>query len=328
MKQRVSEDLLIKYLLDEASADEALEVEAWKAIRSANARKLEEIKIILETSKRLAQASPLDETEAWERFKSKRGQAKNEQGRLVPMRVHSNWLRIAAAALLFIGGGWMAYYFYHGKSGGSANWVILKTENQVREETLPDGSTVHINKNSVLAYSDNFKSKREVKLTGEAFFNVKHNDAVPFMVQVEDINIRDLGTAFNIKIRQHHIEVIVESGTVKVSKNKEAVQLNAQQMVSIKTGDKGLRVERNSDELYNYYMSNTFAAKKTPLWRLINVLNEAYGADIRIENSALRNAPITVTIRLQDSLDSILNLISLTTPDLHVQKAGGTYTIK
>lgn len=329
MKKNVSEDLLTKYLLGESSLEEKLEIEAWLADGNANARKLQEIKIILETSKRLAQVSPLNETEAWERFKDKRESAKNEEIKIARMPVYPYWLRIAAAALLFIGGGWITYYLYSNKSGGSANLVTLKAENQVRADTLPDGSIVHINKNSTLTYSGDFKLKRRVKLTGEAFFNVKHKDAVLFTVQVEDISVRDIGTAFNIKSRKHHTEIVVESGIVNVSKNKDAVQLNAQQMVSIKAGDKGLRVEKNSDELYKYYVSNTFAANKTPLWRLIEVLNEAYGADVSIENRALRNTPITVnSIRLQDPLGSILEAIRLTTPGMQVQKTGDTYIIK
>jgi transmembrane sensor len=327
MKQRMSEELLIKYLLGEGSPNEALEIEAWAAASNANARKLEEVKIILETSKRLARVSPLDETEAWEKFKNKRASAKNEQARVVPISTNTNWLRIAAAVVVLIGGGWIAYYLYNGENGAH-NWVTLKAENQVRVDTLPDGSIVHINKNSTLAYLGNFKSKRDVKLTGEAFFNVKHNDAVPFTVQVDDVSVRDIGTAFNIKSRQHNTEIIVESGIVKVSKNKDAVQLNAQQMVRIKTSDKGFKVERNTDELYNYYVSNIFAANKTPLWRLVGVLNDAYGADIKIKNNALRNTPITVTIRFQDSLSDILSLIKLTTPDMQVEEAGGAYIIK
>jgi transmembrane sensor len=298
------------------------------AASSANARKLEEVKIILETSKRLARVSPVDETEAWERFKNKRASAKKEQARVVSISAYTNWLRIAAAVLILIGGGWIAYYLYNGENGRSANWVTLTATSQVRVDTLPDGSIVHINKNSTLAYSGNFKSKREVKLTGEAFFNVKHNDAVPFTVHVADICIRDVGTAFNIKSRLHNTEIIVESGIVKVSKNKDAVQLNAQQMLNIKAGDKGFKVEMNSNKLYNYYMSNTFVANKTPLWQIIGVLNEAYGADIKIKNNALRNTPITVTIRLQDSLTDILSLIKSTTPDMQVEETSGAYIIK
>ncbi|SHM79652.1 FecR family protein [Mucilaginibacter sp. OK098] len=328
MKQRMSEDILIKYLLGEGGPAEALEVEAWAAANNANAKKLEEVKIILETSKRLAQDSPLGEVEAWEKFKDKRTAAKNEPARVIPFTANTNWLRIAAAVIFLIGGGWIGYYLYSGQKGTSADWVNLKATNSVRIDTLPDGSIVHINKNSAISYSGNFKSKREIRLTGEAFFNVKHNEAAPFTVHVNDISIIDVGTAFNVKSRLHNTEVIVESGIVKVSKNNNAVQLKAQQMVNIKLGDKAFKIEQTPDELYNYYVSNTFFANKTPLWRLIAVLNEAYGADIKIKNNVLRNTPITIPIRLQDSLTDILNLIKETTPEMHIDKSGGNIIIK
>ncbi|MDB5090850.1 MAG: FecR family protein [Mucilaginibacter sp.] len=328
MKQRMSEDLLIKYLLGEGSPAEAFEIEAWAAANSANAKKLEEVKIILETSKRLAQVSPLSEIEAWEKFKSKRAAAKDEPVRVIPMSANTNWLRIAAAVIFLIGGGWIGYYLYSGQKGASADWVNVKATNSVRIDTLPDGSIVHINKNSAISYSGIFKSKREIRLTGEAFFNVKHNEAAPFTVHVNDISILDVGTAFNVKSRQHNTEVIVESGIVKVSKNNNAVQLKARQMVNIKSGDKSFKIENTTDELYNYYISNTFTASKTPLWRLIDVINDAYNSDIKIKNNALRNTPITITIRLQDSLTDILNLIKLTTPEMHVDKTGGNIVIR
>src|ERR1700744_6663084 len=127
MKQRMSEDVLIKYLLGEGSAEETLKIETWAAASSANARKLEEVKIILETSKRLAQVSPLGEVEAWERFKVKRAAVKNEPAKVIPISANRNWLKIAAAVVLLIAGSWIAYYLYNGQNGASVDWVSLKT---------------------------------------------------------------------------------------------------------------------------------------------------------------------------------------------------------
>ncbi len=327
MKDQISEDLLTKYLLGESSPDETLKIEEWASKNSANAKTLEDVKIILETSRRMAQASPLSETAAWERFKSKRETATNQEVKIVQMPVYSYWLRIAAAALLFVGGGWMAYHFYTDQSGVSDKWVTLKAEDQARVDTLPDGSIIHINKHSTLAYARDFSTKREIKLSGEAFFDVKHNDTAPFTVQVGDVRVQDIGTAFNIKSRHDNTEIIVKSGVVKVSKNKNFVQLNAQQMVNTKAGDKKLEVKRNADELYNYYVSGIFAANNTPLWRLVEVLNEAYDTKIKIANNALRNAPITVTIKLQNPVENALDAISLSTPNMHLQKSGSAYII-
>ena len=328
MKQDMSEDVLIKFILGEATEAEAGEVKDWVGLNNANTQKLEDIKIILKASERLAQVSPLSETEAWENFKLKRALASRQPAKVIPIRTNTNWLRIAAAVLFLIGSGWGALYLYNGQKNTTSEVVSLKATNKVLIDTLPDGSIIHINKNSSIAYNSDFKSQRVVNLTGEAFFNVKHNAAVPFTVHVNGINIVDVGTAFNVKSKQNNTEIIVESGIVRVSKNNNAVQLHARQMISIKPDDKAFKIERSDDMLYNYYVSNTFIANKTPLWHLIDVLNEAYNADIKIENNALHNVPITVTIRLQDSLTDILNLIKETTPEMQVDKTGNTIVIR
>lgn len=328
MKPEERENLLIRFVLGEATAAEAREIETWIAASSTNARKFEEIKLILDAGRRLAQDSPLAEVEAWEKFKRNRDLANRQPAKVVPIKMHTNWLRVAAAMLFLMGSGWAAFYLYNGQKGAAPEWVNVKAANKVLTATLPDGSTVHINKNSSIAYNRDFKSHRLVNLTGEAFFNIQHNAAVPFAVHVNGINILDIGTAFNVKSKNHNTEIIVESGVVKVSKNKNAVQLHARQMVRIRPGDKAFKIERSDDLLYNYYVSNTFIADKTPLWRLVDVLNEAYGADIKIRNNVFRNAPITVTIRLQDSLTDILKLIKETTPGMQVDKIGNTIIIK
>jgi len=271
--------------------------------------------------------SPLGETEAWEKFKEKRA-TRREPAKVRSISLNTGWLRIAAAFVFLIGGGWIAYYLYDQRGGNPAELVSIKTTNTVRVDTLPDGSIVHINKNSSITYAGDFESRREIKLIGEAFFEVKHNEQVPFTVRVNDINIRDVGTAFNVKSKQQNTEVIVESGIVQVSRSANSIRLTPNEMVRIKPEDKQLKIEKSTDRLYNYYRSNTFVASGTPLWRLVDMLNEAYGSDIEIANSALRNAKITVTIRYEDSLSEILEVIRTTTPEIHVNKTDHGFILK
>lgn len=327
MKQDLSEDILIKYLLREAGAAEIKEVEAWVAAGTANAKKLEGIKIILESSSRLAQTSPLNEAEAWERFKQKRATGNTAQAKVIPIKTNTRWLRIAAAILFLTGGSWLAYHLYNNRSN-SAAWVSVSTQNTVRADTLPDGSVVHINKHSTLSYAGNFKSHRAIKLSGEAFFEVKHDETIPFSVQVNDIRIRDIGTTFNVNGNKQITEVIVESGIVSISNNRNSVKVKAREMVRFKNGDRSFKVERSNDRLYDYYRSNSIKAMNTPLWRLVEVLNEAYSANIEIGNAALRSTPITVTINTNDRLPTILDLLKSTTPEIHIEQKGNTIVLR
>ena len=314
MKKDMSEDILIKYILGEASPDERAAVDAWVALNSANTNKLEEVRTILESSKRLAQVSPLHETDAWEHFKNLRANSV-QQANVVPLALRTNWLRIAAAIVFLIGGGWIAYSLY-----GPEKVINIQATNTVRIITLPDSSMVYINKNSSISYTGSYNKKREIKLTGEAFFDVKHNEQVPFSVSVNGITVKDIGTAFNIKSGAASTEVIVESGIVEVRKSNSAVRLNPQDRVTIKPGDKVLKVEKNTELLYNYYTNRVFVANKTPLWQLINVLNKAYNVNIKIENDAIRNYPMSLTIKQDISLGKILDVLKLSNPEMQVIK--------
>lgn len=325
MKQQVTESMLIRYILEEASESEALEIERWIKASDTNTRQFEQTKFILETSRHLAQASPISETDAWEKFKEIRDTRK-EPARIRPMFGSGPWLKIAASIVLVAGLASTAYYFYH-QDNTKSEYVTVKTRDKVLTDTLPDGSVIHLNKNASIRYAGNFKLNRDIKLMGEAFFNVAHNSSSPFTVHVNDVDVRDVGTAFNINSSNNRVEIIVESGIVNVTRHTASIELKKQEMINITPGDQQLKKEKNNDLLYNYYRTNEFVANHTPLQRLIDRLNEAYGSDIRIENKALLNTPITGTFP-NTSLDKILQVIMLTTPEIHMQRAGNTIILK
>jgi ferric-dicitrate binding protein FerR (iron transport regulator) len=154
-----------------------------------------------------------------------------------------------------------------------------------------------------------------VKLNGEAFFKVVHDGSKPFKVFAGDINITDIGTAFNVRSGAGRVEVIVESGIVRVSRKENAVILKQKQLVLIPSGTAPLQVKNNTDMLYQYYRTDEFVTDHTPLSRLVKTLNEAYGVDIRIKGS-LADLPISGTYK-RESLDKILQVLMLATPEIH-----------
>src|SRR6185369_2293476 len=89
---------------------------------------------------------------------------------------------------------------------------------------LPDGTKVWLNSDSKLEYKDNFNdSLREVNLTGEAYFDVVKDAAHPFVVHTSDIDIRVLGTAFNVKSypKEPSIEATLIHGLIEVTNKKQ-----------------------------------------------------------------------------------------------------------
>ena len=111
------------------------------------------------------------------------------------------------------------------------NWATLssKTETSLVEIQcplgvrtkihLPDGSTVYLNSGSVLKYPASFNNNRNVQLTGEGYFEVKHNEKAPFHVNTKNLDIKVLGTTFNVAAYEGEKseEIILQSGHVDVS---------------------------------------------------------------------------------------------------------------
>lgn len=325
MKEETDEDMLIRYILGETTGTERDAMDLWLKEDKANMRKLEQTKFILEQSRQLAQQSPANENEQWEKFKVKRDALNKTQVR--SMTGPTQWLQMAAAILVFVCGASVAYYFYNQHAGLNVQLQSFSSKDKAVVDTLSDGSIVHLNRYSSVSCITDFKKTREVKLTGEAFFEVKHNASVPFIVHTNGLSIRDIGTAFNVKSHTKNVEVVVESGIVKVSKDKAAVQLNPQQKVIVNDADKQLHVEASTDLLYNYYRSNEFIANKTPLWRVIETINEAYDSHIVIADKRLSNLPLTGTFK-KESVDKFLQILLLTTPDLRMEQVGDNIILK
>ncbi|PRY55221.1 FecR family protein [Arcticibacter pallidicorallinus] len=313
----MDDELLIKYLLRETRQDEDRKVELWLAASESHRKQFSNLELIWNTSKKLATASTINEDEAWERFKAKT--VSIPQTKPVKLWARYGWMKIAAA-LVLVCGAWMMFNLMGNKN------KTLTAYQQTLNQSLPDGSSVILNKNSVLSYSfDADGGDRNVKLErGEVFFHVAPDKQRPFIIETDGLNIEVVGTSFNVKHTESLTEVIVETGIVKVSKGEQVVELHKGEKVTAREGK--LTLLKNTDLLYNYYRSNEFVADNTPLWRLVEVLNEAYQAEIRIENPALRN--VTLTTRFQnESLDRILQIVGETI-NCEVIRRGNSYILK
>jgi ferric-dicitrate binding protein FerR (iron transport regulator) len=313
----ITDDLLVKYLLGEASAEERQLVESWMLTDDANKKQYEDFKTIWEESKRLAAVSTVDEAVAWERFretvKNAGGQkiVGKEKGEGVVRKMYGfGWLRIAALFILIIGAGIIGYQVFREKDKVE-NLVVLAKQVPVID-TLPDGSVVTLNKNSSLAYPQKFKGKtRPITLKGEAFFNVEPDKEKPFIISVNDVQVKVVGTSFNIRSEAGVTEVIVETGIVEVTRGGKTVQLKPAEKLKLEAQDSAMQKEKVEDKLYNYYRSKEFVCDDTPLWKLVEVLNEAYGANIIIEKEQNRGLRLNTTFN-NESLDKILEIVSQT----------------
>ena len=87
---------------------------------------------------------------------------------------------------------------------------------------LPDGSKIFLNRNSEFSYRSNFgKHRRDVKLTGEAFFEIAPDASKPFIIDAGKAKVKVVGTSFNVITNNSEsaVEVFVKTGKVMLSDN-------------------------------------------------------------------------------------------------------------
>lgn len=338
----MNDELLVSYLLGEAGGEQRQLVERWIAASDRNQKYYEQFRTIWEQSIKLAPTLEVDERAAWLRFRmrieaagvpgSSRGAVNAEAAgvredlvspRPAPVRKLSRMLVAAASVLLAVAIVALVYFVSNRQPSAS---LTIASVDSVRTTSLPDGSVVTLNKQSQIRYPSRMnRTERRVQLKGEAFFEVEPDPAKPFIVEVNDVTITVLGTSFNVKAMGDSVAVHVKTGRVRVERKNKNVLLEKNESVVVSNKD-SMQAEPVDGELYDFYRSREFVCDNTPLWKLVRALNEAYGSNIIIGDSTIRQLPLTATFQDQP-LEDILEIISQTF-DISVGRDNGRIILK
>jgi transmembrane sensor len=134
------------------------------------------------------------------------------------------WRAMAAASVLILLTLFGSLYTRQ-KSHKSFSEEIVNTSNESKKIILSDQSVVWLKKNSSIVFNKQLKDNplRELQLEGEAFFEISHNPEKPFIVHTGVINIKVLGTSFNVRSYgvDDSVETSLISGKVSITKNGE-----------------------------------------------------------------------------------------------------------
>jgi transmembrane sensor len=161
--------------------------------------------------------------------------------------------------------------------------------------TLADGSIVELNSNSEINAPASFQgNSREVRLRGEAFFKVTRDTLKPFIVHTEGVATQVLGTSFNVRSRDSLVTVTVSSGKVSV---------HGGEMSKVLLPDQSITYDRNISKLgsittgrlfqYTAWRTNSIVFNDTPLSEAVNQLQERYNVRISFDSDKLKSCRIT-----------------------------------
>ncbi|MFY0650751.1 MAG: DUF4974 domain-containing protein [Cyclobacteriaceae bacterium] len=235
------ENLIIKKLARDISEEEAVQLENWLTESKSNKNTFEEYEKSWKQSELTWGVS--NSKEVYESISDHLGFKSQPKPRVIKFKQDRSWLKYAASIVILIGVS-ITFYYSGVKSvdtqGISDNLIIKKNAKGKKSQIkLPDGTMVKLNSGSYLEYPRTFGLERRIKLIGEAFFDVKRDVSRPFIVESENLNVRVLGTSFNIKAFPYDdsYTVAVASGLVSVtdqrkSKSKLSMQLKANELVT------------------------------------------------------------------------------------------------
>ncbi|GLU55529.1 FecR family protein [Dyadobacter frigoris] len=174
--------------------------------------------------------------------------------------------------------------------------------NEKMSVVLNDGSIVTLSQHSKLSYPEKFEGHlRQVRLTGEAFFAVHRDTLHPFTIRTAALQIRVLGTSFNVAEKSRSItEVVVKSGKVMVasltSKTKLFLGPNEQAVENIQEG-KLTKTLVSIPEIVNPdAVKNKFEFNDIPVSEAFEILQQAYHVEIVYDKQILGNCPLTARL--------------------------------
>jgi len=227
--------------------------------------------------------------------------------------LHQHWFKVAAV--------WIAVLF-----AGSFGFYIFRHSQLVTEQTgygkiktveLPDHSLVTLNANSQLQYRAVWNSTlpREVWLKGEAFFSVTHQkNHQKFLVHTfNKFNVEVLGTKFNVLDRPHQFQVVLNTGKIRLSSEKNdlkgTVTMKPGQLIELQHTHQ-LHLKKAVDtQLYSSWKNRILQFDQANLADISRILKDTYGLKLEISDSTLLKNHISGSVPM-DNQDVLIEGIS------------------
>lgn len=236
---------------------------------------------------------------------------------------------IAAVTLLFIFS--TAFFLYH-TNNHVAEYYTLLTDEHKSNFTMEDGTVITLNKNSRLSYSDTYgKNSRNVKLEGEAYFEVAKDSGKPFQVEMNGASIVVLGTHFNVKAdaKADDITATLVEGSIRFEGAKQNIVMTPNQQLTFSRSTNKVDIKHVDTDPFTSWKDGLLKYKSIPFIELIEELQATYKVEIRIDSGELMKPAVTVsgTFSEEQSIEQILKVISRSLP-IRWHNSDGVYYIQ
>jgi len=191
---------------------------------------------------------------------------------------------------------------------GQLNHIIVPKGKRTHL-TLSDGTKMYINADSHVIFPSVFNhGKREIAVEGEIYLEVAHNPKSPFIVKVKGLDVRVLGTTFNVSAyKEQPISVVLVDGRVEVrSTIKEKMVLEPSQMISLRDGV--LRKEDVDVQKYICWKDNVMLLDNDSVGGVLDKLARYYGISIAYDKD-IADRKLSGKLDLCETVDDVLDIV-------------------
>jgi len=306
-KQTTPLSLMAKYLAGEATPGEAMLMDEWLKDRK-NKKEFDRISKLWHQVSKISEPAVPGKKEAWLELQAATGI--KGKAKVMKTRFYQYAAAACLAALIIIS----AVTLLNKKSTSipQDNAITIGLHNSVSTDTLPDGSRITLNKNSSLTYSSSFnKNRREVTLKGESYFDIAPDRSKPFIITVDDLEIKVVGTSFNVHPVNDRIEVQVRSGIVQLTAGNNAITVTKGQTGIYIKKDHSLAVRDFLDLNSISYATKSFYFHDISLSDAFTYIEDAFNVTINFDHKKFAACRLTAEFESKP-MNYILDVISAT----------------
>lgn len=269
-----------------------------------------------EFSKSDADINPVLRDKLFARIKEETQGEEKIQGEEKAKTICMNPWKWAAAILLPVCIAFFTYYLIDSSQTAGVPFVVKANKGDKATIELPDGTNVVLNSASQLSYLNNFGEKvRRVQLNGEAYFKVAHDAKHAFIVQVGDLEVKVLGTSFNVSAYEDakDVTVVLLEGKVGIyAQEMSHIMKPGDKIEYNKTTHKITTAQVHPDDYIEWTKGNIYFEKES-LENIMKTLSRIYDVEIRFDSSKLPKEYFTGTIP-GGGIQNALNILMLTSP--------------
>ena len=303
----MNREKLHKFTLNELTNESEIE-EVVNWIESSKENKQE-----FETLKNLWAISGFANYNAYRETKSGKPRIPRKKG-VIPIYL----IRYAAIFILAFLIGSVSVYFLENKKSNELAWnEIIIPDGESAEVSLSDNTRVWLNSNTRFTYPAKFEGKtRNVKLTGEAYFEVSHNPENPFFVQTSELTVAVKGTSFNVQAynSDNEINVTLINGKVTLQnpKGKFVSELSPGENAKFDLAKRTISLSKANTEFYTSWKDGYLVFKNETLEEIVKKLERWYSITVLFDKEEIKQIRFTGTILKNKSIDQIFSILKYT----------------